>query len=244
MSSSSEGMVFRPDLGSKPAGPREARDERIVSRQIRDRRSSLRRVTLARAAQRRATRAGRIANVAPRSLGNPGRPVSRIAGRAGAAVRAARIATPVGLIATAVVTALVAGARALTGQNLDTLGEIVQERVFGGLDEEARAAMAGRRALAGDPLTLLRIKRFGLTDTDERVFEVTRDLQRDREEGASAIRRTVSAPTKIDQLIERIGSLFGSVRQDPRLKGEGLNIENAWALKKARERNERGRALR
>lgn len=137
-----------------------------------------------------------------------GRRAARRAARAGVARGASRAAgaaarTPVGAIVTALAVIGVVATRLATGRPLEGLGADLSHTIFGSYDDAARARMAVRDRLAGDPTLVAVAKNAGVGG---QIRGIADDLfrQRLREEQAySTFEREYPANNMLDNLILR-----------------------------------------
>lgn len=205
MSRRSDAVVFRIDLGAeevRSSAPVRARAERTLdgTRHEKSLWSRLRTVQRFRKIKRtfssikgaRAAFAEARAGLAASAEGG----IARVGARAAA--------SPVGLIATALIVAGVTALRLATGQPLEGTGEAINRMMFGDMDDEARARM-GVGAKFDSDHDLLRIgaQSGGVNPQVAAVAKDLTKLELDRQKGASLFREKFASNNLVDMLILR-----------------------------------------
>lgn len=189
MSHPNDDMVIRPDLGSRdtPAGDLVQKRERAETlRKLRKGRKSL----LRRAAEYKAIRKGR--KWAKRKVKSKKRAFTK------AAVATATVS--------AVVTALAAGVRLLTGRTLEGLSNELNESILGAQDDKARAGRRAREDVLSDAFAPL----YGVEGVRDR-YRDRFELYLNQELGRSSfgLDERFDVEGRFDMLAHRLTEAFG-----------------------------------
>ena len=202
-------MVFAPDLGPQhtPTARVRAREERHLD--MAKRRGGV--LAKARAARRlqRSRKMKRRAKSGRRSVGAARAGVRGLAARGAARGASRLLANPIGAVVAAVVVAGIAAVRLATGEPLEGTGEMINKMILGDMDDEARAKMATRQLLQSDS-HLTRIA--GIEGSaNSQIASLGDDLfklNKEKEIGASLLRREFPANNTLDMLILRAAEAF------------------------------------
>lgn len=194
--SSRDDMVITPTLSrhQRASAPTRAREERRLASAKR-RGGALRRLRQARAI-RKARKNALTKRARVRASG--------FARGASARLGARVLGNPVGLVVGALIVVGVVTLRLVSGRPLEGLGETLNRKFLGVMDDEARAKMATRSQLQGNA-NLMRIAGIegGINSQIREVSDDLFELNRREELGASLLREEFPANNIVDMLILR-----------------------------------------